>query len=133
MPLARSASLAFAAGAVGGLANGAALWAASESGLLAALDVTLAPAFASAFWTQRLAWGGIWGLLFLLPLPGGWKTGLLLSLAPSAAQLLVLLPRAGRGWLGLEAGALAPLVVIALNAVWGATAAAWLRETRGQA
>jgi hypothetical protein len=43
----------------------------------------------------------------------------LYSLLPSALSLFYFLPHAGSGVLGLSRGALAPLFVIALNAVWG--------------
>jgi hypothetical protein len=43
----------------------------------------------------------------------------LLSLAPSAAQLFYFLPEANLGTLGTELGALTPLVVVLFNALWG--------------
>ena len=129
---ARSVSLAFAAGAAGGLANAVALHAASASGLLARLGVSLAPAFTPAWLYPRIVWGGLWGLLFLLPLaPGRWVAqGLLLGLFPSAVQLFVVFPyHTGAGTLGLGHGTLTPLVVLGANAAWGLAAAAWLRAT----
>ena len=47
------------------------------------------------------------------------RAGLLLSLAPSAAQLFYFFPMGGAGWLGAELGGLTPLFVLAANAVWG--------------
>jgi len=128
----RRASLAFAAGAVGALASSVALWLAGSAGLTAALGVAVAPALSPAWLHPRLVWGGVWAGLFLLPLwrGRGLRRGLLLSLAPSAAQLLWLFPQQGRGWLGLELGLLTPAVVLVANAVWGVTAMAWLRWTR---
>jgi hypothetical protein len=131
-PNARGLSLAFAAGVVGALANAGALWVLGASGALRALDVSLAPAFTPAWLYPRLVWGGLWGLLFLLPLaPQRWVAqGLMLSLFPSAVQLFVIFPyRTGAGVLGLEHGALTPLVVLAANAAWGLAASAWLRAT----
>jgi hypothetical protein len=115
---------------VGALANGAALWAAGASGLTRALGVEIAPAPTPAWLYARIVWGGIWGLLFLLPLaPQRWVAqGLALSLFPSLVQLLVIFPyRAHAGLLGLRHGTLTPLVVLAANAVWGLAASAWLR------
>ena len=130
--LARRLSLVFAAGAVGAVAGSAALWAAGASGLCAALGVRIAPAFTPAWLTPRIAWGGLWGLLFLLPLASQrWVAqGLALSLFPSLFQLFVILPQhAGAGVLGRELGSLAPVVVLGANAVWGLAAAAWLRAS----
>jgi hypothetical protein len=129
---ARALSLCFAAGAAGGLANSFAVWAAGKLGLTGALGVSLAPAFTPAWLYPRLVWGGLWGALFLLPLSGGWlRRGLLLGLAPALFQLFVVFPYwQGRGWLGVELGALTPVVVLAANAVWGVAASAWLRTTK---
>ena len=129
----RTLSLCFAAGAVGAIASGIAAWAAGQLGATRALGVALAPGVAAAFAAQRLVRGGLWGLLFATPLArgGGLRRGLLLGLAPGLADLFWVLPRAGDGWLGVERGALMPVVVLALHAVWGLATAAWLRAVRG--
>ena len=128
---ARQLSLVFAAGAVGAVANSVALWAAGTSGLTHALGVRIAPALTPEWLYPRVVWGGLWGLLFLLPLASQrWVAqGLALSLFPSLVQLFVFFPRAGADALGTKLGALTPLVVLAANAVWGLAASAWLRAT----
>ena len=133
MQVAQSLSLFFAAGALGGLANSLLVWICGQAGLSQALGVAIAPELTPAFLYPRIVWGGIWGFLFTLPLGGGSfvRRGLLLSLAPSAYQLFVVFPRAGRGTLGLELGALAPALVLVFNAAWGIVASWWLRGTRG--
>jgi hypothetical protein len=70
----------------------------------------------------------------MLPLHGRWwLRGIILSLAPSAFQLLYVFPHeAGEGMLGLRLGALTPVFVLAINAVWG-LAAAWLLRMTGRA
>jgi len=135
MGVAQSLSLFFAAGALGGLANSLVVWLCGESGVTHALGVAIAPELTPAFLYPRIVWGGLWGLLFALPLGvhSTVRRGLLVSLAPTAYQLLVVFPRAGRGALGLELGALTPVLVLAFNAVWGVVAAWWLRGTRGHA
>jgi hypothetical protein len=129
----RTLSLCFAAGAVGALANSVAAWAAGQGGLTRSLGVAIAPGLTAGFLYPRLVWGGLWGLLFATPWGRGSaiRAGLLLSLAPSLAQLFYFFPHAGRGWLGVELGALTPVVVLVLNAIWGLAAAAWLRAVRG--
>jgi hypothetical protein len=44
---------------------------------------------------------------------------LLLSLAPTAAQLFYFYPHSGSGMAGLEAGSLTPLLVLLANGLWG--------------
>jgi hypothetical protein len=131
--LARTLSLAFAAGAVGALANSVTAWASGAYGVSQALGVSIAPGFTLAWLYPRLVWGGLWGLLFAVPLarPHGLALGFLLSLAPTAYQLLVVFPQRGSGLFGLELGAMTPVLVLVLNAVWGLTAALWLRMVRG--
>ena len=129
---ARGLSLVFAAGAAGALANSVALWAAGTSGLTEALGVRIAPSLVPTWLLPRIVWGGLWGLLFLLPLASQrWVAqGLALSLFPSLFQLFVIFPyRTSAGVLGTGLGTLTPVVVVAANAVWGLAAAGWLRAT----
>ena len=126
----RKLSLCFAAGAVGGVVNSLALWAAGAYGLTAALGVRLAPHLTPAWLYPRVVWGGLWGLLLMLPLArASWLgRGLLISLGPSLVQLLYLFPeRLQAGMLGLKLGTPTPLVVLIGNAVWGLAAVLWLR------
>jgi hypothetical protein len=132
--LARRLSLLFAAGAVGALANSLAVWGAGELGVARALGVAIEPGLTPAWLYPRIVWGGLWGALFLLPVSRErWvRRGLVLSLGPTLAQLLVVFPLAsGKRVFGLELGALTPLLVLVYNAVWGVAASGWLRLTRG--
>jgi hypothetical protein len=133
MDAARSLSLFFAAGALGGLVSSLALWLFGELGLDHTLGVSIAPELRSAWLYPRLVWGGLWGFVFVLPVQLGWLArGLVLSLAPSLVQLLVIFPlRAHKGVLGLELGLLTPVVVLLCNALWGLVASWWIRGTRG--
>ncbi|MBU1156063.1 MAG: hypothetical protein KKC30_12135 [Proteobacteria bacterium] len=120
----------FAGGALGGLANALVVWLAGAAGITHALGVAIAPALSPAMVYQRMVWGGIWGLLFVLPILRGsifWR-GLVFSLGPTAVQLLVVFPHvADKGLYGMELGALTPGFVVLFNAVWGWVAAAWLK------
>ena len=82
----RSYLLSYAAGNVGGLLNSLALWLAGSYGLTAALGVSIAPSLSPEWLYPRLVWGGLWGLLFAMPLLAQhWlRRALLLSLLPSA-------------------------------------------------
>ena len=132
MSTARSLSLFFAAGALGGLANSLVVWLFGELGVTAALGVSIAPALSPAWLYPRIVWGGIWGALFVLPIEMGWvRRGLLYSLGPSAVQLLIVFPvKAEKGLFGLELGTLTPAFVLLFNAVWGLVASWWVRGTR---
>ena len=126
--LARNTSLVFAAGCLGGLLNSLAVWIFGELGITAALGVKIAPQLSPAWLYPRLVWGGIWGLLFLLPLMKAriFSKGLIFSLGPTLVQLFVVFPM--KGIMGLDLGLLTPLFVIVFNAMWGWTAAIWLKS-----
>ncbi len=122
----RKMLIVFAAGCLGALVNSLALWLAGRYGVTAALGVGIAPALSPHWLYPRIVWGGLWGFLFLI----AWHDsrpltkGLLLSLFPSATQLLYFFPfETNQGFLGLRLGALTPLVVLFFNAIWGVVAA----------
>lgn len=99
----RRVLLCYAAGSAGAFANT----------LLGHLLLQAQISFGPPSLYKRLVWGGLWGLLFVLPplQRTHWaKAGLLVSLAPSAAALFYF-------------GATNPLLVLSLNAVWGLVAA----------
>mgnify|MGYP000216978829 FL=1 len=132
MNVARNLSLVFAAGVLGGLINSLAVWAFGEFGITAAAGVNIAPKLSAAWLYPRLVWGGIWGVLFLLPMmqTSIWSRGFIYSLGPTLVQLFVVFPmKAQKGAMGLELGMLTPVFVVVFNAIWGWTAAIWLRWT----
>lgn len=127
---AKRMTLVFSAGCLGGLANSAAAWVFGAYGITQAAGVQLAPNLSAGWLYPRLIWGGVWGLLFLLPAfrNSPFKRGLLLSLGPTLIQLFVVFPyEAKQGMLGMGLGALTPLFVFVFNAVWGVVAAIWIR------
>jgi hypothetical protein len=129
------ASMSFAAGAFGALINSLAVWAAGEYHLTARLDIAIAPALTPDWLYPRIVWGGLWGFLFMLPVVRGqwWMRGIILSLLPSAFQLLYVFPyETGQGVFGLGLGALTPAFVLVANAIWGLSAA-WLLRMTGRA
>ncbi len=125
----RKLSIVFAAGSLGGLLNGIAVWGLGSAGVAAALGVNLAPSITPEWLYPRIVWGGIWGVLFLIPLRGShFVKGLFWSLGPSAVQLFVVFPmKANKGMMGLDLGTLTPIFVLFYNAVWGVSAAYWLK------
>ncbi len=130
--LAKRLSLVFSAGCMGGLLNSVAVWLFGKAGITAAFGVKIAPQLSAPWLYPRIVWGGIWGLLFLLPLMKRniWTQGLIFSLGPTLVQLFVIFPlKANKGVMGLDLGSLTPVAVVVFNAIWGVTAAIWLRLT----
>lgn len=125
--------LCFAAGCLGGVVNSLVVWFLCDMGLTRQIGVAIAPGLTPDWLYPRIVWGGIWGLLFLLPL---WKTkvftrGTLYSLVPTAVQLLWIYPvLAGKGYFGLKLGLITPLAVLVFNWIWGLTTAVALRLAR---
>ena len=128
--LAKRLTVIFSAGCLGGLANSLAVWLFGAYGVTKSLGVRIAPDLSPVWLYPRLVWGGIWGLLFLLPVfrSNVLKRGLLLCLGPTIIQLFVVFPyKADQGMMGMGLGALTPLLVFVFNAIWGITVAIWLR------
>ncbi len=126
-------SLAYAAGAVGGIANGLAIWLFGLVGINQLLGVAIAPQLVTPYIYNKLVWGGIWGFIFLLPFPRLTyvSRGLIYSLAPSLVQIFIVFPLAlHKGVGGIELGDLTPLLVLFYNAVWGVVTAIWLKWSR---
>jgi hypothetical protein len=123
-------SACYAGGLLGGLVGSFVLYLAGAYKLLAVMDVALAPQWTLAWLYPRLVWGGAWGLL----LAPRWMAdsillrGICASLGPTLFELLIVYPNVlDKGVWGLELGTLTPVVVIAVNIVWGITTATWVR------
>lgn len=115
-------SLYFAAGCLGALANGLAIWLFGYLGITLSFGVSIAPSISPNWLYPRIVWGGIWGILFILPMLESklLLKGAILSLFPTAVQLFVVFPyKAHKGFAGLELGVLTPLFVLFFNWVWG--------------
>ncbi|MFH1596340.1 MAG: hypothetical protein ABIG94_08240 [Pseudomonadota bacterium] len=121
----------FAAGSFGGLVKALVAWCFGAAGINALLGFKMAPALTSVWIYQHLVWGGIWALLFLLPLSGSYYfRGAIYSLGQTLVQLLVIFPKMNRGLLGLELGPMAPVLVCFFGVVWGLATGFWLKYAR---
>ncbi len=120
-------SSAFSAGAVGGLANSLVVWIFGVLGITSLLGVKIAPHLSPAWLYPRIVWGGLWGLLFLLPvmIRSLFARAFVFSLAPTAVMLFIIFPKMGKGVYGLSLGTLTPVFVILFNFIWGIAAAYW--------
>ncbi|MFW5936631.1 MAG: hypothetical protein ACOCS6_01085 [Desulfosalsimonas sp.] len=122
----------FTAGCIGALANSLVVWFFGDIGITKMAGVAIAPALTLQWLYPRIVWGGIWALLFILPL---FKSrlllkGSLLSLLPSIVQLLVIFPNAGKDMGGIALGLLTPVFVLFFNWIWGIVAAIAIRMAR---
>ncbi|WP_067615554.1 hypothetical protein [Dissulfuribacter thermophilus] len=123
----------FSAGCLGALANSLTVWLFGYFGITSFFGVSIAPSLSANWLYPRIVWGGIWGLLFILPI---WESKLLLkatalSLLPTAVQLFVVFPlKAHKGIAGLDLGLLTPFFVLFFNWVWGAVTAIAIKCAR---
>ena len=112
----------FAAGCLGALANSVVVWLFGDLGITQSLGVSIAPSLTAGWLYPRIVWGGIWGLIFFLPLVNSkpFFKGTLLSLFPTIVQLFIIFPyKAKKGVAGIELGLLTPALVFVFNWVWG--------------
>lgn len=128
----KSLSLIFAAGCFGGLAKGLAAWLFGAIGLNALLGSQFTPSMSSQWVYAHVVWGGLWALLFLLPVRGWsiYSLGILYSLPQSIISLLVMFPKMGRGLLGLQLGYSTPILVIFFGCIWGLATSFWWKVAR---
>jgi hypothetical protein len=127
---ARRISIAFAGGAVGGIANRVALWLMGLAGVSAPVHFGHPLSDGDKLWLYTaIAWGGLWGFLFLIPWPRRWwQRALLFSLGPDLGLWLVFFPLVWNlGLFGVGLGAWGGLAVpLIANAAWGLAAAWWI-------
>ena len=122
-------SLTFSAGAVGGLANALVIWFFGFKGINQMLGVNIAPKITTTLIYSKVVWGGLWGLLFVFAMTPDmlFLKAALISLAPTAVQLLYVFPKdPAAGLYGLKLGKLTPLMVVFFNLVWAIAAATWI-------
>jgi hypothetical protein len=128
----RKLSCGYAAGTMGALLALAILWLLVRDGVTGWMGVSYRPSFSRAWLISHLFWGGIFGLPLALPVLENRVVlrGLVAAVFPAAYTLMVLLPQAGKGILGLSYGAFTPVLLGVIFALWGMTAAGWYRYTR---
>lgn len=125
--------ICFAAGCLGALANSLAVWLAGDLGITRSLGVSIAPALTANWLYPRIVWGGIWGLLFLMPMMDSklFFKGSLLSLFPTIVQLFVIFPYvAQKGVAGIALGVFTPALVVVFNWIWGVVAALAIKMSK---
>ena len=129
----KKVTIYFAAGCLGALANSIAVWLFGYLGITSSFGVSIAPSISPNWLYPRIVWGGIWGLLFILPMLKSklLLKGAVLSLFPTAVQLFVVFPfKAHKGIAGLDLGLFTPLFVLFFNWVWGFAAALTIKLSK---
>ncbi len=125
--------ICFAAGCLGALANSLAVWAFGEYGITKQFGVTIAPALEVSWLYPRIVWGGLFGLVFVLPFMNTKliTKGAIISIFPTLVQLLVVFPlKAGKGYFGMELGMFTPAFVVFFNLIWGIVTAIIIRSAK---
>lgn len=129
----KSLLICFSAGCLGALINSLVSWQFGQQGIVQWLGVSIVPALTPAWLYPRIVWGGIWGLMFILPFFNArfLLKGSLLSLFPTVVQLFYLFPHvAGKGMAGMDLGMWTPLLVLFYNWIWGIATAVTIRFSR---
>jgi hypothetical protein len=129
-------SLAFAAGAAAAVAELFVAWILDSMHIFWFLGSRLGEYLLDRSWIIyfHIVWGGVLGLLFLLPVFNNsiFKRGLVLGLVAAGFELLVAFPLFfHQGPLGLELGVWTPTFVVALSLLWGICAAVWFKMSGG--
>ena len=112
----------FAAGCLGAFVNSLVVWLFGDLGITKSFGVSISPALTSSWLYPRIVWGGIWGLLFFLPMFNSkpFSKGTILSLFPTIVQLFIVFPyKAKKGMAGIELGVFTPALVFVFNWIWG--------------
>lgn len=122
--------LFFAAGSAGALANSLTVWLFGDLGITRFIGVSISPGLSAEWLYPRIVWGGLWGLLFMLPMLNSrlYAKGSILSLFPTAVQLFVVYPFVvHKGFAGVKLGLYTPVCVLFFNWVWGVVTAVMIR------
>ncbi|MFW6335077.1 MAG: hypothetical protein ACOC0W_07375 [Desulfosalsimonas sp.] len=122
----------FTAGCIGAAASGLVAWFLGDTGITGAVGVAIAPQLTPPWIYRETVLGGLWGLIFILPLFNSRiiLKGTLLSLIPSLVEMLLIYPDQGQGFAAMNLGTLAPLFILLFNWIWGVTAAAAIKAAR---
>lgn len=129
----KKCSVAYLAGALGGLAATFLLWAIGHWHLLASPEITtLISSLSAEHWAAPVLKGSLWALL-IVPLVLVLRVkspafGLILSLIPSVYTLLVVYPRQHHGFSPFAHDLRWAVLVLILNAVWGLVAGGIFRS-----
>ena len=125
--------LAFAAGCIGGVIYCVTMWLFTRYGITQSFGVSLYGSLSPQWMYPRIVWGGLWGLLFLLPMLTNsiFARSFVISLIPAFVQLFIIYPfYTNKGFAGMQLGMLTPLLVWFFYWVWSFASVIILRLAR---
>jgi hypothetical protein len=125
--------ICFSAGCLGALANSLVVWFLGNFGITQKMGVLIAPVLTPQWLYPRIVWGGLWGLLFVLPLMNSrtFSKGAVLSLFPTLFQLSVVFPKMmNKGFGGVQLGIWTPVFVAIVNGIWGVATSIAVKTSR---
>ena len=134
----KDASIAFAAGALGAFIIMVLFWLETINGITAFFKIDVAV----KTWQELLpdlyriiTWGGLWGLLLLLPIMKNryLARGVLFGSIATLVEYFYFAPQAGLGYFAIEQGYMMPVNIFLLNLLWGIIAASWYQAFHGSA
>lgn len=123
----------YGASTLGSLCMCGLMWAFTYYGVTHFLNVALSGSLSPHWLYPRLVLGGLWGLIFLLPiLPSGTLAkSLLVAAIPTAAHLFIIYPYVEhKGMAGMSLGALTPFLLYFYFWVWAIATTIILKLTR---
>lgn len=126
----KNSLVVYGAGTLGALAMCVAMWFCASHGITHSLGVAIGGSIAPQWMYPRLVWGGLWGLLFLLPILTSsiFARSLVIALIPTLVQLFIIYPfYEHKGVAGLSLGMLTPFVVFLFYWIWSLTSVLVLR------
>jgi hypothetical protein len=115
----RNLPVVFSSGAFGGLVNALAFYVFSLLGIVAMFGMPPVQGWRPEFIYRQTVWGGLWGIVFLIPFLGKLTIleGAVLSLLPTIAAWFIFIP--ARMPVNARPGLKGLFLVIILNAFWG--------------
>lgn len=125
--------ICFAAGCLGALVNSLVVWASGDYGITKHFGVAIAPALKPFWFYPRIVWGGLWGLIFVLPFLNSklLAKGAIISIFPTLVQFLVIYPlKADKGYFGMDLGMYTPVFVVFFNLIWGVVTALTIKYSK---
>ncbi len=126
----KNSLVVYGAGTVGALAMCVVMWFFASHGITHDLGVAISGSIAPQWMYPRLVWGGLWGLLLLLPLLTSsiFARSLVIALIPSLVTLFIIYPfYEHKGVAGLSLGLLTPFLVYFYFWVWALVSILMLR------
>ncbi len=117
----KSSLVVYGAGTLGALAMCVVMWFFASHGITRDLGVAIGGSIAPQWMYPRLVWGGLWGLLFLLPILSSsiFARSLVIALIPTLVTLFIIYPfYEHKGVAGLSLGLLTPFLVFFYFWVW---------------